>query len=117
MIEIESPYQNEIVNFNNSETFPNLELVVPGMVSTLHLHRKTLARASPKLSDILNDNPGERLEWMYEPKIEIDKQALVKALRFCYGETLKVGTKDGECCAVIAALSRLQVTCLEEVVP
>ena len=117
MIEIESPYLNEIKTFNNGDSFPNLELVVPGMVYTLHLHRKTLARASPKLSDILNDSPGDKLEWMYEAKSEIDKQALVKALRFCYGETLKVGTKDGECCAVIAALSRLQVTYLDTVIP
>ena len=40
----------------------------------------------------------------------------MKALRFCYGETQIVGTKNGECIAMIVALTRLQVACLDDIV-
>ena len=108
---------NEVESFNNTESYPDLTFVVPGMEGSLSLHKKILAKASTVIKKMLKDHPGEKLEWVFETKNEIDKQALVKALRFCYGETLSVGTRNGECCALIAALSRLQVTCLDEVVP
>ena len=116
-MEFGSPYTNEVESFNNTESYPDLTFVVPGMEGSLSLHKKILAKASMRINTMLKDHPGEKLEWMYEAKKEIDKQALVKALRFCYGETLSVGTKDGECCALIAALSRLQVTYLHTVIP
>ena len=116
-MEIESPFTNEVESFNNADSFPDLDLVVPGMEGFLSLHKKILAKASRTFKTILKDHPEKTLEWMFETKNEMDKQALLKVLRFCYGETLSVGTKNGECCALIAALSRLQVTCLEEVIP
>ena len=116
-METESPFPNEVESFNNTESFPDLVFVVPGMGEPLQLHKKILAKASTTFKDLLKKHPGGQLEWMFETRNEMDKQALVKALRFCYGETLSVGTKSGECCALIAALSRLQVTCLDEVLP
>ena len=46
---------------------------------------------------------------------EVDKNALIKALRFCYGETITVGAKDGECFALLSTFSKLQVTCFDDV--
>ena len=115
-MEIESPFPNEVESFNNTEFFPDLVFVVPGMDEPLQLHKKILAKASTRIKEILKNNKGERLDWMFEVKNEMDKQALMKTLRFCYGETLSVGTRDGECCALIAAFSRLQVTCADEVI-
>ena len=116
-MDIGSPYTNEVESFNNPDSFPDLRFVVPGMAEQLSLHKKILAKASVTIKEMLKDHPGGQLEWIFEMKNEIDKQALMKSLRFCYGETLSVGTKNGECCALIAALSRLQVTCLDEVIP
>ena len=116
-MEIESPFPNEMESFNNDELFPDLTFVVSGMDCSLSLHKKILAKASRTFKTMLKDHPGDKMEWMFETKNEIDKEALVKALRFCYGEALSVGTENGECCALIAALSRLQVTCLGEVIP
>ena len=116
-MEIESPYENEVDSFNNIDSFPDLEFVVPGMEHPLLLHKKILAKTSNKIREALMNNPGYRLKWMFETNSDIERQALVKALRFCYGETLRVGTRDDERHAVIVALSSLQVTCLNEVAP
>ena len=116
-MEIESPFTNEMESFNNADSFPDLDLMVPGMEGFLTLHKKILAKASRTFKTMLKDHPGKKLEWIFETKNEMDKQALLEALRFCYGEELSVGTRNGECCALIAALSRLQVTCLDEVIP
>ena len=116
-MEFGSPYINEVESFNNPESYPDLTFVVPGMDGSLFLHKKILAKASIKIKEMLKDHPGDKLEWMFDTINEIDKQALVKSLRFCYGEILSVGTRNGECIAIIAALSRLQVTCLDEVIP
>ena len=43
-------------------------------------------------------------------------KALEKVLRFGYGETLSIGTKDGECSAIIAVLYQLQFVHLHEMV-
>ena len=39
-MEIESPYENEVDSFNNIDSFPDLEFVVPGMEHPLLLHKK-----------------------------------------------------------------------------
>ena len=63
-----------------------------------------------------NSEDKDSIEWPFDTNNEVDRDALLKSLRFCYGETVSVGVKGGECCAMIAALFRLQVTCLDEVV-
>ena len=116
ILDIPSPYQNELESFDNPDTFPDLEFVITGMERPLRLHRKVLAKTSEHIKEELKEKHEQKLVWACDTWNEVDKNALVKALRFCYGETLCVGTKDGECCAVIAALTKLRVTCLDEVV-
>ena len=115
-VAIVSPYNNDIESFDNPDFYPELEFVVGGMEKPLQLHRRILAHASGKVKAMLNERRGLKLEWPYDTTKEVDREALVKALRFCYGETQTVGTKNGECVAMIAALTRLQVTCLDDVV-
>ena len=115
-VAIISPYHNDVESFDNPDEFPDLEFVVGGMEKPLQLHRRILAHASIKIRAMLNERRGQRLEWPYDATKEVDREALVKALRFCYGETQIVGTKNGECISMIVALTRLQVTCLDDVV-
>ena len=114
-VELLPPYYNEIESFDNTEAYPDMELVVEGMPKPLLLHRKILAAASGHFKTMLKERRSSRLEWPYDTNKETDREVLVKALRFCYGETLSIGTKNGECCGMIATLSRLQVTCLDDV--
>lgn len=114
-LEIVPPYPNEIESFDNPETYPDLEFVVAGMEKPLHLHRKILAKVSGCFKTMLKEKRDLRLEWPYDTNREVDRDGLVKALRFCYGETLNIGTNKGECCTMIATLTRLQVTCLGDV--
>ena len=114
-MELIPPYPNEVESFDNPETYPDLEFVVAGMEKPLQLHRRTLARASRWADEMLGRRKNTKLEWSYDTSKETDREALVKALRFCYGETLSIGTKNGECCAMIATLTRLQVMCFDDV--
>ena len=109
-------YTNEIESFDNTEKYPDMELVVDGMAKPLLLHKRILARASQWADKMLKGRKDTRLEWPHDINNETDREVLVKGLRFCYGETQSIGTKNGECCAMIATLTRLQVTCLDDVV-
>ena len=115
-VEVVPPYHNDIKSFDNPDFYPDLEFVVGGMGRPLHLHRRTLVELSGKVKAMLNERRGLKLEWPYDTTKEVDREALVKALRFCYGETQIVGTKNGECIALVVALTRLQVTCFDDVV-
>ena len=114
-VEVVPPYHNDVESFDNPDEFPDLEFVVAGMEKPLQLHRRILAESSGKVKAMLNERRGLKLEWPYDTTKEVDREALVKALRFCYGETQTVGTKNGECIAMIVALTRLQVTCTDDV--
>ena len=107
---------NEVESFDDESTYPDLVLEVTGMEKPLHLHRTILVKLSGKMSELFRQADVKTLKWPFDTTNEIDRNALVKALRFCYGETMIVGTENGECCAMIAALTRLQVKCLDEVV-
>lgn len=115
MIDIQSPYLNVIRDFNNSEAYSDLALAVPGIRKPILLHKRILATTSEKFRKELV-LCSEKFLWPFDTSNEIDRKVLVKALRFCYGESMTVGTEDGECCAMIAVLSRLQVTCLDPIV-
>ena len=115
-VELVPPYANAIEDFDNEDADADLELVVTEMGKTLHLHRWVLRHTSQWFEEVLRARKDAQFEWRHSTKKEVDKKVLVKALRFCYGETQSVGTKDGECCAMIATLMRLQVTCLDDVV-
>ena len=114
-VDLVPPYHIVIESFDNAEAYPDMELVVEGMPKPLQLHKCILTRASQWADKMLRGQKGTRLEWPDKIK-ETDREALVKGLRFCYGETQSIGTKNGECCAMIATLTRLQVTCLDDVV-
>ena len=109
------PFRDRIELFDNEDTGPDLELVVAGMERPLQLHGWILTRTSKWLDETVKGRKGIQLEWPHDTKEEAERKVLVKALRFCYGETQSVGTKDGECCAMVATLMRLQVTCLDDV--
>ena len=115
-VKLVPPFHNRIEFFDNEDMGPDLEFVVAGMEKPLQLHAWILTRTSKWLDETVKGRKGIQLEWLYDTTKEVDRGVLVKALRFCYGETQSVGTKDGECCAMIATLMRLQVTCLDDVV-
>lgn len=112
-----SPFRNEIESFENEGSFPDLDFFVEGKERPLRLHKKILAQSSDKMRDIFLLHQQENVfHWKYDTRNTVDQEALVKALRFCYGETQTVGTKNGECCAVIAALTRLHINNMDEIV-
>ena len=115
-VEVGSPYHNEIESFDNEESYPDMEFVLGRGSKPLLLHRKIIANASGWFKKNLNDKWGQRVEWPFDTNNDIDKEAVLKTLRYCYGETMTVGTKNGECFALISTLTRLQVTCLDDVV-
>ena len=114
-VDLVPPYHIVIESFDNAEAYPDMELVVTGMSKPLQLHKWILTRASQWADKMLRGQKDTRLGWPDTIK-ETDREALMKGLRFCYGETQSIGTKNGECCAMIATLTRLQVTCLDDVV-
>ena len=115
-VDVVSPFHNEIECFDNAEAFPDMELVVKGIAKPLLLHRKILASASGWFRKNLNGRKDMRLEWPFDTSKEVDREALLKGLRFCYGQTLTVGSSNGECVALIAAFSRLELAHMDEAV-
>lgn len=120
-IVIKSLYGDNIELFDNENSLSDLLFVFGERErKTLRLHRGIIARSSLlaqgmlKIKEEANNPDKNQMGWIFDTDKPVDRDALVKALRFCYGEAMNVGTHD--CCAVIAALSRLQVTCLNEVV-
>ena len=119
---VESPFKNNSSLFNNKDMFPDMEFVVPGLERPLLLHKGIMAKTSLFMQGLLKaketakSGDANRIEWPFDTTKEVDRDALVKVLRFCYDETMTVNAKGGELCAVIAAMCRLQVTCLQEMV-
>ena len=103
--------------FDNEKTFPDLDFIIPELERPLKLHKAILSQTSTLIEGILKakqDAEGadrNEIRWMFDTSKKVDREALVKVLRFCYGDAVTVGVNDGECCAVIAALYRLQVIC------
>ena len=119
---VESPFKNNTSLFNNKNMFPDMEFVVPGLERPLLLHKGIMAKTSKfvegllKAKETAKSGNANRIEWPFDTTKEVDRDALVKVLRFCYDETITVSAKGGELCAVITAMCRLQVTCLQEMV-
>ena len=109
-------------SFNKEDTFSDLDFIIAGLEKPLKLHRNILSQTSKAVEEILKKKHGSEsadcnvIMWMCDTSKEVDREALVKVLRFCYGDTITVGVKNGECCAVIAALIRLQVICAADTV-
>ena len=121
-ISLKSPYGDNADLFNNEEFFPDMELVVAGMEKPLMLHKGIMAKGSQLVKGLLNakqiakSSDTNKVEWMFDASKEGDRIALVKVLRFCYGETMTVRITNGEYCAVTVALYRLKVTCASQVI-
>ena len=115
-LEVTPPFNNEIECFDNPDAYPDLEFEISGLQKPFLLHKRILAHGSGYIKALLKEGGNRKIIWPDETSNEVDREALVKALRFCYGETLIVGTKNGECCAMIAVLTRLQITDLDEIV-
>ena len=119
---VESPFKNNTELFDNKDMFPDMVFVVAGLESPLLLHKGIMAKTSKLVDGLLKakqtakTGDSNQIEWPFDTTNERDRAALVKALRFCYDETMTVDAKGGELCAVIAALCRLQVTCLREMI-
>ena len=118
---VESPFKNNAGLFNNKDMFPDMEFVVPGLKQPLLLHKGIMANTSNFVQGVLKAKEAamafnaNKVEWTFDTTNEVDRDALVKVLKLCYDETMTVDANAGELCAVIAALCRLQVNCLEEV--
>lgn len=118
VVVIASPYPPNIGLFNNPGSFPDCDFVVPWLDEPLRLHKRIMVAASTLMEEQLGKRAGvDRFDWFFVSFKAVDRRALIKVLRFCYGETLSVGTEEGECCAVLAALFRLQVSCVRKVAP
>ena len=108
--------------FNKEDTFSDLDFIIAGLEKPLKLHKTIISQTSKLAEGILkakqasNSADSNKIEWMFDTSKEVDREALVKVLRFCYGDTITVDANDGECCAVIAALFRLQVICAADTV-
>lgn len=118
-LRIRSPYRNNTKLFNNKSLFPDMELVIAGLENPLLLHKGIMANTSELMQGLLNAkhtaNSGNanQIVWMFDTNNEIDREALVKVLKFCYDEAMNLDAK--ELCAVVAALCRLQVSCLKSI--
>ena len=115
-IKVESPYQDNTLLFDNPES-SDMEFMVQGMEKPLKLHIKIMSTASNFVKGMMTQEGNENNRgWVYDMSRDVDKKAMVKVMRFCYGEDMEIGVDNGECCAIIAALYRLEVTCTEEIV-
>lgn len=114
-IEIDSPYGDNTELFNEPNSFPDLELIVQGLDAPLHLHKCIMMRGSKLFQGLLNAkklancSSSNEVEWMFSTEKEVERVVLVKLLRFCYGETMRVKAESDECCALIAALKQLRL--------
>ena len=108
--------------FNKEDTFPDLDFIIAGLEKPLKLHKNILSQTSILVAGLLKTKQASEsadyneITWMFDTSKEVDREALVKVLRFCYGDTITVCVDNGECCAVIASLFRLQIICVVEVV-
>lgn len=119
---VESPFKNNSSLFNNKDMFPDMEFVVPRAGKTTAVAQGIIAKTSNfvqgllKAKETASSGDANRIEWPFDTTNEVDRDALVKVLRFCYDETMSVNAKGGELCALIVAMCRLQMTCLQEIV-
>lgn len=110
------------LGLNRRETSRNdLDVVVSGSMLLMSLPMMTLAAASKLVSgmrernELIQCDGKYKLMWKHDMSQDVDKESLVKVLKLCRGDTIRVGVKNGECCAVIAALFRLDLWCATEV--
>ena len=115
---------NNIKYFDNGESLPDVEFVIPGMNDSLHLHRRVLCMNSATLMSLFSGKANSHcalnakehtIKWLDERTTSNIpyRNALMKWLRFCYGENQTFAPH--ECPAALALLCQLQLSCGEEV--
>ena len=111
-IRLVSPFTQLIDWFHgepgNARSRPDLNFVVPGQAEPLLLHQSVLCTASNLISCATQCSHDRIYEWPYPIISEADCVALVRALRFCYGENQRLEPR--EVCPFAAALMRLRTT-------
>ena len=116
-----SVFSVDVESFDNEGMFPDLKFVVAGLERPLLLHKHTLAKGSLLVQRIMRCKQKEEsddkdtIAWPFDTNKDVDRECLVKALRYLYGDTVVVGLNNGECCAMISTFIRLQMTHLDEV--
>ena len=123
---IRSPFPNvsHWLEDQTAQFYSDVDVVLAGDDKPLHLHRVCLGSASKVFDSLFRlkesahgklNTESHIVEWknVFDSS-EDDTYRIVfhKLLRFCYGSVLKLETN--ECCAALAALSHLDLTCREE---
>ena len=117
-----SVFSDDVESFDNEDMFPDLKFVIGGLEKPLLLHKRILAKGSSLVQKIMKckqtaeSDDKDTIVWPFDTNRDTDRQCLVKALRYLYGDTVVVELKDGECCAMISTFTRLQMTHLDEVI-
>ena len=117
-----SVFSDEVESFDNEDSFSDLKFVIGGLEKPLLLHKRILAKGSSLVQKIMKckqtaeSNDRDMVVWPFDTKKAVDRQCLVKAPRYLYGDTVVVELKDGECCAMISTFTRLQMKHLDEVI-
>ena len=122
-ITISFPQQSQRnLGLHRHDAATDVDVVVSGTTVLVSLPVGTLAAASKlvnrmwEMDQLLLCGGRYKLLWEHDTSRDVDIESLVKVLRLCCGETVKVGVKGGECCAVVATLFRLDVWCARTVV-
>lgn len=115
-------FPDNVDSFDNEDSFSDLDFVVAGLERPLMLHKMIVGRASAfaqkimKCKQTADSEDKNTIVWPFDTTKDVDRDALKKALRFFYGNSAVVGMKDGECCAMIATLIRLQLIHMDDVI-
>ena len=102
--------------------YADVDVVVAG-VTIFQLHRVVLGKTSNALNSLFltkasvfgnSDAEAHSVKWMFSDNTydEVSVRVLEKWLRFCYGTEIRL--EPDECCAALASLINLDLTCKEE---
>lgn len=126
-LKIESPYPKFTNRFDDGSesSFYDFRMKIPGEQNLVKLHRLLVANASQTLLKLLQckvvkgacyDCQEHILEWKFGKEDDVVyRKVLIKWLKFCYGEDITLIPE--ECCAAIALLFQLQMSCINDVCP
>ena len=124
LLNLSSPHQDVIYCFDNEDSSPDLDFVIPGLEKPLRLHCDVLSRASATLRALLNgsatstycsyDKTAHCVEWTHKRAVSdaTYRRVLQKWLRYCYGEDETFNVC--ECSDAFAVLFQLRIERGEE---
>ena len=124
MITVQSPYSKDHISvFDNEESYPDIDFVIPGLDKPLRLCRNILAPASTMFTALFKNQmfscctfngETQNVQWIFDTTMNnaTYRGVLVKWLRFCYGEDQIFNLC--ECPAAMNILYELQLSCMNE---